>query len=126
MSEPHVRKRLPDERPSITRQFSVGGQTCFVRIGLYDDGQPGEMFLNIDNEHGSMLGGLAEAVAIAVSIGLQYGAPIGAYADKFSLMTFEPADLQSRSIMDNLGRWLNQREHGAGWCTARSAGSSST
>jgi hypothetical protein len=70
-----VRRRLPDERHSLTHHFSVGGQEGYITIGLYEDGLPGEMFIRMAKE-GSTVSGLMDSFATAVSLALQYGVPL--------------------------------------------------
>lgn len=72
---PAVRRRLPDERHSLTHHFSVGGQEGYVTVGLYEDGLPGEMFIRMSKE-GSTVSGLMDSFATAVSLALQYGVPL--------------------------------------------------
>jgi ribonucleoside-diphosphate reductase alpha chain len=69
-----VRRRLPDERHSLTHHFSVGGQEGYVTVGLYEDGLPGELFIRMAKE-GSTVSGLMDSFATAVSLALQYGVP---------------------------------------------------
>src|SRR6201988_4891023 len=69
---PAVRRRLPDERHSLTHHFSVGGQEGYVTVGLHEDGAPGEMFIRMAKE-GSTVSGLMASFATAVSLALQYG-----------------------------------------------------
>ena len=85
-----VRRRLPDERHSLTHHFSVGGQEGYVTIGLYEDGLPGEMFIRMAKE-GSTVSGLMDSFATAVSLALQYGVPLQVLCDKFSHTRFEPS-----------------------------------
>src|SRR6266478_8414058 len=87
---PAVRRRLPDERHSLTHHFSVGGQEGYVTIGLYEDGLPGEMFIRMAKE-GSTVSGLMDSFATAVSLALQYGVPLRVLCDKFSHTRFEPS-----------------------------------
>jgi ribonucleoside-diphosphate reductase alpha chain len=72
---PAVRRRLPDERQSLTHHFSIGGQEGYVTVGLYEDGLPGQMFIRMAKE-GSTVSGLMDSFATAVSLGLQYGVPL--------------------------------------------------
>lgn len=106
------RRRLGEERKSITHKFSVGGQEGYLTVGLYDDGQPGEIFINM-NKEGSMMSGLMDSFATAISIGLQYGVPLKVFVKKFVNMHFEPnGETQNpniptaRSMMDYIFRWL--------------------
>jgi hypothetical protein len=73
-SYPAIRRRLPDERHSLTHHFSIGGQEGYVTVGLYEDGAPGEMFIRMAKE-GSTVSGLMDSFATAVSLALQYGPP---------------------------------------------------
>ncbi|PYP92049.1 MAG: hypothetical protein DMG65_05360 [Candidatus Angelobacter sp. Gp1-AA117] len=109
------RRRLPDERRAITHHFSVGGQEGYVTVGLYEDGQPGELFIKMSKE-GSTVSGLMDSFATAVSLALQYGVPLRVLCDKFSHMRFEPSGWSAntrigyaKSIMDYLFRWLDLR-----------------
>jgi ribonucleoside-diphosphate reductase alpha chain len=112
---PAVRRRLPDERRSLTHHFSVGGQEGYVTVGLYEDGLPGEMFIRMAKE-GSTVSGLMDSFATAVSLALQYGVPLQVLCDKFSHTRFEPSGWSgnpkigyAKSLMDYLFRWLELR-----------------
>src|SRR5580704_11763570 len=87
---PAVRRRLPDERHSLTHHFSVVAEEGYVTIGLYEDGLPGEMFIRMAKE-GSTVSGLMDSFATAVSLALQYGVPLQVLCDKFSHTRFEPS-----------------------------------
>jgi ribonucleoside-diphosphate reductase alpha chain len=106
------RRRLPDERQSITHKFDIGGHEGYITVGLYEDGQPGELFLTMAKE-GSTISGFADAFAQAISYALQYGVPLQDLVDKFSHVRFEPsgmtknADIRfAKSIVDYIFRWL--------------------
>jgi ribonucleoside-diphosphate reductase alpha chain len=110
-----VRRRLPDERRSLTHHFSVGGQEGYVTVGLYEDGLPGEVFIRMAKE-GSTVSGLMDSFATAVSLALQYGVPLKVLCDKFSHTRFEPSGWSgnpnigyAKSLMDYLFRWLELR-----------------
>jgi ribonucleoside-diphosphate reductase alpha chain len=110
-----IRRRLPDERHSLTHHFSIGGQEGYVTVGLYEDGAPGEMFIRMAKE-GSTVSGLMDSFATAVSLALQYGVPLKALCDKFSHTRFEPSGWSgnpqigyAKSLMDYLFRWLELR-----------------
>ena len=116
---PHVtlpqRKRLPDERPAITHKATINGYELYITIGLYENGQPGEMFLNMAKE-GSTISGLMDAFATAISIALQYGVPLSILCEKFKHLRFEPAGFTknadipiAKSLMDYLFRWLEMK-----------------
>ena len=110
-----VRRRLPDERHSLTHHFSVGGQEGYVTVGLYEDGLPGELFIRMAKE-GSTVSGLMDSFATAVSLALQYGVPLKVLCDKFSHTRFEPSGWSgipkigyAKSLTDYLFRWLELR-----------------
>jgi len=112
---PAMRRRLPDERHSLTHHFSVGGQEGYVTVGLYEDGLPGEMFIRMSKE-GSTVSGLMDSFATAVSLALQYGVPLQVLCDKFSHTRFEPSGWTgnpkigyAKSLTDYLFRWLELR-----------------
>jgi len=109
---PH-RVRLPDERTAITHKFSVGGHEGYLTVGLYPNGQPGEMFVAMAKE-GSVVSGLMDSFATAVSIMLQYGVPMEVLVSKFSHSRFEPSGFTNnkqipiaKSIMDYIFRWMD-------------------
>jgi ribonucleoside-diphosphate reductase alpha chain len=106
------RRKLPDERKAITHKFSVGGHEGYLHVGLYDDGQPGEIFITMAKE-GSTISGLMDSFATAVSLALQYGVPLKVLCDKFSHTRFEPSGWSTnsdigyaKSLMDYIFRWL--------------------
>jgi ribonucleoside-diphosphate reductase alpha chain len=106
------RKRLPDERKSITHKFSVAGHDGYITVGMYDDGTPGEIFI-VMAKAGSMLSGVMDSFATAVSLGLQHGVPLQLFVNKFSHVRFEPhgftknSDIPiAKSIVDYIFRWL--------------------
>ncbi len=106
------RRKLPDERRSITHKFSINGHEGYITVGVYDDGQPGEIFLVMAKE-GSTISGLMDAFATMVSLSLQYGVPLKALVDKFSHTRFEPSGFTknpeipiAKSITDYIFRWL--------------------
>ena len=110
-----MRRRLPDERHSLTHHFSVGGQEGYVTVGLYRDGLPGELFIRMAKE-GSTVSGLMDSFATAVSLALQYGVPLRILCDKFSHTRFEPSGWSgnpkigyAKSLTDYLFRWLELR-----------------
>ncbi len=107
-----VRRRLPDERQSVTHKFSVGEHEGYITVGLYEDGKPGEMFLTMSKE-GSTISGLMDAFATMTSLALQYGVPLDALVRKFSHMRFEPQGFTSnkqipmaKSLVDYIFRWM--------------------
>ena len=106
------RRKLPDERQSITHRFSVSGHKGYINVGMYEDGTPGEVFI-VMAKTGSTVSGLMDCLSIAVSIGLQHGVPLETFARKFIGQRFEPQGFttnpainEASSIMDYLFRWL--------------------
>jgi ribonucleoside-diphosphate reductase alpha chain len=106
------RRKLPNERDSITHKFSVGGHEGYLTVGKYEDGTPGEIFIKMAKE-GSTLSGIMDAFALSVSIALQYGVPLRALVDKFCNSRFEPSGYSgnpqiryAKSVVDYIGRWL--------------------
>lgn len=109
------RRRLPDERMSVTHKFSIGGHEGYIHVGLYEDYTPGEIFVTMSKE-GSVISGLMDAFATCVSMALQYGVPLEVLVRKFSHMRFEPSgwtpnpDIpMAKSIMDYIFRWMGLR-----------------
>jgi ribonucleoside-diphosphate reductase alpha chain len=110
-----VRRKLPDERQSITHKFSIGGHEGYITVGLYEDGTPGEVFISMAKE-GSTISGLMDSFATAISYALQYGVPLKFFVDKFSHVRFEPSGWTgnpqvpyAKSIMDYIFRWLGAK-----------------
>jgi ribonucleoside-diphosphate reductase alpha chain len=107
-----VRRKLPSVRNAITHKFSIGGHEGYITVGMYDDGQPGEIFLVMAKE-GSAISGLMDSFATAISLALQYGVPLRVLIDKFSHVRFEPSGHTgnrqipfAKSIVDYIFRWL--------------------
>jgi len=110
-----VRRKLPDEREAITHKFSIAGHEGYLTVGLYENAQPGEIFLRMAKE-GSTVSGLMDTIATMTSIALQYGVPLKALVDKFSHTRFEPAGFTNnrgipiaKSITDYVFRYLGNR-----------------
>src|SRR6266581_4736305 len=106
------RRKLPDERKSITHKFSVGGHEGYIIVGMYEEGTPGEIFIKMAKE-GSTLSGFMDGLALSISIGLQYGVPLKALVDKLTNTRFEPSGFTenqsirySSSVLDYIARWL--------------------
>src|SRR5271163_4465398 len=109
------RRKLPNERSSITHKFSIGGHEGYLTVGKYEDGAPGEIFIKMAKE-GSTLSGIMDAFALSVSIALQYGVPLRALVDKFVNSRFEPSGYTgnpniryAKSVVDYIGRWLGAK-----------------
>lgn len=111
-----IRKKLPDERPSVTHKFSVGGHEGYITVGMYPDTQmPGEIFVTMAKE-GSTISGLMDGFATAISLALQYGVPLSTLVDKFIHTRFEPSGFtnnkeipMAKSVMDYIFRWMALR-----------------
>jgi ribonucleoside-diphosphate reductase alpha chain len=111
----HERKRLPDDRTEVGRKFRVGDYEGYIHVGVFDDGSPGDIFVDIAKD-GTTLQGLMNSLMIAVSMGLQYGVPPEVYVSKLSHLRFEPsgmtndADIRvAKSIVDYIFRWFGKR-----------------
>jgi ribonucleoside-diphosphate reductase alpha chain len=109
------RRRLPDERRAITHKFQVSGHEGYITVGLYPDGQPGEIFLKMAKE-GSTVSGLMDSLATMTSLSLQYGVPLRDLVRKFAHQRFEPAGFTgnseipiAKSIVDYVFRWMGAR-----------------
>jgi ribonucleoside-diphosphate reductase alpha chain len=108
-----VRRRLPDERASVTHKFSIAGHEGYITVGLYPDtGEPGEIFISMAKE-GSSISGLMDSFATAISLALQYGVPLNTLVDKFIHSRFEPSGFtnnkeipMAKSVMDYIFRWM--------------------
>lgn len=112
------RKPLPDTRPSRTHSFkiysSTGDFTVHIIVGLYEDGTPGELYINIGKQ-GSTIRGLADTIARLFSYALQYGVPLEVLVGKFRDTRFEPEGTTSNpdipkasSIIDYIVRWMGR------------------
>jgi len=107
-----VRHRMPDTRNSMTHRFEIAGHEGYITVGLYEDGQPGELFITMSKE-GSTIGGLMDTVGTLTSIALQYGVPLESLVKKFAYQRFEPSGFtknsdirHATSITDYVFRWL--------------------
>lgn len=107
------RRRLPDERRSITHKFEIGDHQGYITVGLYEDGAPGEIFLRMGRESGA-ISAIIDAFAMSVSLGLQYGVPLKTLVSKYAHMRFDPAGPtknpnipQASSIIDYIFRWMS-------------------
>jgi ribonucleoside-diphosphate reductase alpha chain len=109
------RRRLPDDRTEIGRKFRVGEYEGYIHVGVFDDGSPGDIFVDIAKD-GTTMQGMMNTLCIAVSMGLQYGVPPEVYVSKLSHMRFEPngltndADIRNaKSIVDYIFRWFGKK-----------------
>jgi len=84
------RRKLPDRRKGYIQKAAVGGHKVYLHTGEYDDGELGEIFIDMHKE-GAAFRSLMNNFAIAISIGLQYGVPLDEFVDAFVFTRFEPA-----------------------------------
>src|SRR5712692_8950569 len=118
---PAQRRKLSDERKSVTHKFSVGSHEGYLTVGMYEDGMPGETFIKMSKE-GSTLSGFMDGLAISISIGLQYGVPLKTFVDKLTNTRFEPSGFTQNpeiryasSVLDYIARWLGGKFISAGY-----------
>ena len=109
------REVLPTTRESVTHKFAVNGYEGYLTIGLFEDGQPGEIFMKIAKE-GSTLSGLIQGFCRSFSIALQYGLTVDDAVARFKGMRFDPAGPtsnpripQASSILDYVARYLEDQ-----------------
>lgn len=107
-----LRRRLPNTRRSVTHKFEIAGHEGYLTVGLYEDGQPGELFITMAKE-GSTIGGLMDVFGTAISICLQYGVDVKTLVNKFVHTRFEPSGFTknpdipiAKSLMDYIFRWM--------------------
>lgn len=114
VTEPY-RRHLPDTRTSMTHKFSIGGTKGYLTVGQFDDGRPGEVFIQM-SKAGSTINGLMDTIGTLLSLCLQYGVPLEALVKKFTHVRFEPEGMtrnpdipMAKSVMDYLSRWLGMQ-----------------
>src|SRR5438093_13493488 len=78
---------MPDTRNSMTHRFEIAGHEGYITVGLYENEQPGELFITMSKE-GSTIGGLMDTVGTLTSIALQYGVPLESLVKKFAYQRF--------------------------------------
>src|SRR5271154_454567 len=110
-----TRRRMSDTRVSITHKFDIAGHEGYLTVGLFDDKQPGELFITMAKE-GSTIGGLMDTIGTLVSLALQYGVPVEAMVKKFAHTRFEPSGFtknpdirNAKSIPDYIFRWMGNQ-----------------
>ena len=84
------RKRLPNRRGGYTQKSKIGGQSVYLRTGEYENGQIGEIFIDMHRE-GAAFRSLLNCFAISISLGLQHGVPLEEFVDAFVFTKFEPS-----------------------------------
>jgi ribonucleoside-diphosphate reductase alpha chain len=107
------REKMPERRKGYTQKAVVGGHKVYLRTGEYEDGQLGEIFIDMHKE-GAGFRAMMNNFAIAVSVGLQYGVPLEEFVDAFTFTKFEPAGMvqgndsikNATSILDYIFREL--------------------
>jgi len=112
----YTRIKLPDERPSITHKFSVGGFESYLTVGFYPDTmKPGETFITTAKE-GSTISGLFDTIATLISMSLQSGVPLKTLVRKFKDMRFDPSGFtnnaqipMAKSVVDYIFRYLGMK-----------------
>lgn len=108
-----TRRRLPKRRGGFTQEARVGGHKIFLRTGEYEDGSLGEIFIDMHKE-GAAFRSVMNCLAMAISLGLQYGVPLDEYVEQFTFTRFEPQGLvedhdnikMATSIIDYIFRAL--------------------
>ncbi|MGF1633141.1 MAG: LAGLIDADG family homing endonuclease [Phycisphaerae bacterium] len=107
-----LRRRLPDTRRAVTHKFDVANHEGYITVGLYDDGDPGEVFITMAKE-GSTIGGLMDTIATLLSVSLQYGVPVESLVRKFEHVRYEPNGMtrnpdipMAKSLTDYIFRFL--------------------
>ena len=110
---PEHRLKPPVQRDAITRKFEINGLEFYVHVGMYENGAPCEIFIDVSKE-GSFVKALASALAIQTSIGLQHGAPLKTIVDKWRGTKFEPQGFTGNpeypsctSMLDLIAQWLD-------------------
>jgi hypothetical protein len=109
------RHRLPDERPAITHHFAVGGHEGYLMVGLYPNGQPGEIFIRMARE-GSTIAGLMECFGAVVSVSLQHRVPFRYFAR--SSRTSVLNHRAGRGMQSSATRSRSWTISSAGWSSA--------
>lgn len=107
-----LRRRLPETRTAVTHKFDIAGHEGYLTVGLFENGQPGELFITMAKE-GSTIGGLMDGIGTLTSLALQYGVPLEALVRKFAHQRFEPSGFtknpdirNASSITDYVFRWM--------------------
>jgi ribonucleoside-diphosphate reductase alpha chain len=107
-----LRRRLPETRHALTHKFDIASHEGYLTVGVFDDGQPGELFITMAKE-GSTIGGLMDAIGTLTSMALQFGVPLETLVRKFAHQRFEPSGFtknpeirSASSITDYVFRWM--------------------
>lgn len=107
-----LRRRLPETRMAVNHKFEIAGHEGYLTVGLFEDNQPGELFVTMAKE-GSTIGGLMDTIGALTSMSLQYGVPLESLVKKFAHQRFEPSGFtrnpdirNASSIIDYVFRWM--------------------
>jgi len=107
-----LRRRLPETRSAVTHKFDIAGHEGYLTVGMFENNQPGELFITMAKE-GSTIGGLMDGIGTLTSMALQYGVPLEALVKKFAHQRFEPSGFtknpdirNASSITDYVFRWM--------------------
>lgn len=111
--KPAKREHMPPRRPSWQQHVHVGGQSLFLGVGEYEDGRLGEVFIDVARA-GSGLRAVLHVLAIAISLGVQHGVPLGKYLSAMRGVDFEPSGpvigstnvAKAESILDYVAKEL--------------------
>ncbi len=101
-----TRHKLPEERFSVTHKFNIAGHEGYITVGVYPNGQPGEIFITQAKE-GSTVSGLMDSFALAVSIALQHGVPL-----KLLVRQIQAHPLRAPGLVHARRDRLRQLHHG--------------
>lgn len=69
------REKLPDKRKCVTQSLQINGQKVHFTVGLYPDGRPGEVFIDM-HKTGTAVRGWCGSTAKLISLMLQYRVPL--------------------------------------------------
>ncbi len=109
VSDQPMRTKLPVTRKSITHKFDLEGHECYITVGLYEDGQPGELFIKMA-KMGSTVSGFADTMGILFSLALQHGVPLKVITDKLRYTLFEPNESgKATSVPDYICKWMDEQ-----------------
>jgi len=102
------RRRPPRDRLSVSCKRDICGFRVYIIIGFYDAGGPCEVFLKL-TKHGTEMSGLADTIALLLSLCMQYGVPWTALYDKLVDMRFGTPDERYKSLIDGIARTINEQ-----------------
>ena len=100
-----LRRRLPETRMAVNHKFEIAGHEGYLTVGLFEDNQPGELFVTMAKE-GSTIGGLMDTIGALTSMSLQYGVPLESLVKKFAHQRFEPSGFTRNHLLNFFRRKL--------------------